>query len=225
MAAKGINFAKQTTAYREKKRQKQLMKNMIFGVLMFLIGLGAWIGAYFYKKTVEAELNRTQGKIEKLKEARYSGENLEQVANVVDITTRLNFIGDMAYKQKYWTGFLAELEDRMLKEAYLQSFSGSAQFSREDNTASNQQPDSVNIEVVVPTLNEASKQLYSFFESPMIEDVIINELSLEEIGITFEVELILNKDGLSRAAYRPELQGEVKVDNEAPIENLNDRIR
>ncbi|MBD3238715.1 MAG: hypothetical protein GF332_03710 [Candidatus Moranbacteria bacterium] len=200
MAAKGVNFAKQTAVYRDSQKRQNLYKNFFIALIIMLISFGVYGGAFSYKKIMEGRVSSFEKKIKAIREAR----NYNNYAKTLDTSMRLDFANDMAGKQKLWSGFLEDLEDNMLPVLFLESMSGTSAYKPDGSNNSNNAAQSMNqieLEVVAPHLSEVAKQIHAFQEMDLVESVIIEEVSKEDLGLKFTLQLQMTEDGLDRANY------------------------
>jgi hypothetical protein len=205
----GIDFAKQTNIYKEKKKKKLVAKGMFFSFLLILFALGIWGGAYSYKFTQEREVTNIKNKISQEKNQR----DFDKVAEILDVATRLNFVNQFSQKQKFWSGFLGEIEGKTFPSIYFSSLEGESSYSLKNENSSSaptaaavsvndkNKVGQIKIGMVSSSLNDISKQIIAFKKSDKIESAVVDKISLDDKGLVFLMTLNLSSDALERFTY------------------------
>ncbi|MEA3273196.1 MAG: hypothetical protein U9Q72_01195 [Patescibacteria group bacterium] len=230
MAEKGIDFAQQTNIYKEKKQKKLLMKGMAFSFLVPIIALGMLGAVYFYKVVQERRVASVEKKIEQERSQR----NFNELAELLSVSTKLNFVREFSQKQKFWSGFLGEITGKTFPSIRFTSIegafnydinksSGASSTSVASSTVAKNKESNVVIEMVASSLNDISKQIVAFEKSEKIETITIGDISLEDRGLVFTMTLVLAPTAMERLAYEPKGLDTVEIDISEPssVENEN----
>ncbi|MBD3244625.1 MAG: hypothetical protein GF335_01380 [Candidatus Moranbacteria bacterium] len=232
MPKQGINFAKQTAAYREGQKQQAFLKNAIFALVILGLSFASYGGAYLYKTYQTGRIDKIKSQIEQVKANR----NYNEIAQTLDTSSRLNFVRDISYKQIYWSGFLKQLEDNLLPVVFLESMNGKSNFTPseqglEANLGNQEQGNEVVLEMVAPNLSDIAKQIDVLQKMDNVGNVKIDGVDKDEIGLKFSLNLQLTPDGLQRFFYtqEEESQNELRpaniqqtdqaIQDESPPEN------
>ena len=231
MAEKGIDFAKQTNIYKEKKQKKLLMKGMAFSFLVPIIALGMLGSVYFYKVIQEKKVASIEKKIEQERSQR----NFNELAEILSVSTKLNFVREFSQKQKFWSGFLGEITGKTFPSIRFTSIEGAFGYDIENSATSvstskiaRNGKENIVIEMISSSLNDISKQIIAFEKSEKIESITIGDISLEDRGLVFTMTLDLAPTAMERLAYEPKELNSIETDISAPGsaegENLNNLI-
>ena len=231
MAEKGIDFAKQTNIYKEKKQKKLLMKGMAFSFLVPIIALGMLGSVYFYKVIQEKKVASIEKKIEQERSQR----NFNELAEILSVSTKLNFVREFSQKQKFWSGFLGEITGKTFPSIRFTSIEGAFGYDIENSATSvstskiaRNGKENIVIEMISSSLNDISKQIIAFEKSEKIESITIGDISLEDRGLVFTMTLELEPTAMERLAYEPKELNSIETDISAPGsaegENLNNLI-
>ncbi|MBU2025484.1 MAG: hypothetical protein ABIC19_02970 [Patescibacteria group bacterium] len=209
MAQKGINFAQQTTLYRKKERKQALNKNLL--ICAVLIGLTFVVYGLFniYKNNQEKELAGLKASIQQEQRS----QNFEEIAGLIDTTTRLKFVADISQKQKKWSALFHEIEGKMLRSIRLVAFEGASSYQIQaspDLTAAQQasaasisqmSDNNMKLSIVAPNLSDISKQVVALKESEKIQSVTIETISLEDNGLNLDLNIQLIPQALDRSGW------------------------
>jgi len=234
VAEKGIDFAKQTNIYKEKKQKKLLMKGMAFSVLVPIIALGMLGSVYFYKVIQEKKVASIEKKIEQERSQR----NFNELAEILSVSTKLNFVREFSQKQKFWSGFLGEITGKTFPSIHFTSIEGAFGYDIENSatsvasastsTIARSGEENIVIEMIASSLNDISKQIIAFEKSEKIESITIGDISLEDRGLVFTMTLDLAPTAMERLAYEPKELNSIETDISAPGsaegENLDNLI-
>jgi len=231
VAEKGIDFAKQTNIYKEKKQKKLLMKGMAFSFLVPIIALGMLGSVYFYKVIQEKKVASIEKKIEQERSQR----NFNELAEILSVSTKLNFVREFSQKQKFWSGFLGEITGKTFPSIRFTSIEGAFGYDIENSATSvstskiaRNGKENIVIEMISSSLNDISKQIIAFEKSEKIESITIGDISLEDRGLVFTMTLDLVPTAMERLAYEPKELDSIETDISEPGstegENLNNLI-
>jgi hypothetical protein len=219
MAKQGIDFSQKTSFYREKEKQKDFLKNSIWAIVVIGIAFGSYVLTMVYNKIQDSKVTEIENKIASVKKNR----DYQSISEIVDISSRLNFAGEMSQKQIMWSEVLKIVEDSMMKNSYLESFEGSLNFQSEEleKEIGNDQNNTISLEIISPNLTETAKQIHSFEQLEGILRVTVEEVDIDEKGVNYLVDLEIDQPVVERAHYFGEQAGTNLPSEEEIKEQIN----
>lgn len=206
VSGRGVDFAKQTGLYQEKKKRRLVMKGAVIALAIAFFAFAGWGGTYFYKLKQENVLAEIKNKIKEEQDSR----DYKNLAEILNLASKLNFVGEFSQKQKLWSELFSEIQKKMLPSVYLTDLEGSSQYLMENNDLQNSQTqfiggvttdindNKINLGLVTNSLGEVAKQVIAFKDSDKIKTITIGGISLEDTGLEFSMIIELEPDALEK---------------------------
>lgn len=202
--ATGINFAQQTSLYQEKEKNVAIMKGTVVALFLMFAVAAAYGGVFVYKKAQEGELASVNAALEQERNSR----NYNELTEALDIASRLNFTEEISRRQNFWNKFLAEVSGLMLQSMSMTSVDAASPYKLESGASQTEamgvvaeEESSLQIALVAKNLEDISKQIVAFNSSPRIEKTVVHGISLDEVGIKFNLDISLSPHALERGTF------------------------
>lgn len=213
MANTGINFAHQTSLYKEKEKKEALLKGAVVAIFILVLTVIVYGGVFVYQVSQKLELSKVQEAIQREQSSR----NYNELTEALDTASRLNFSSEMSRRQILWSGILSEIQSLMLPSVHVEKIKGMTDFSLESQQSNTPAPylglvmtddemNSVKVDIISQNLSDIAKQIVAFSESERFSDVVIGSSSgsgaeLEEEGIAVTLQLRLAEHALERGTF------------------------
>jgi len=169
--------------YREKKEGlRAIFSKITLAILALLIlGLLFYGGLLLYKKN----LNKNLDNIVKEKKILDSKRDPETEKSMIDLDKKISALKTLFENHVYWSSLFKKIEELTIPEVY---------FSQAKVNLSDTGPE-LGVEGNTSTYTNLARQILSFQEDSLVEEVKVSGISLgEESGIKFNLSVNFSKD-------------------------------